>query len=328
MNILVTGGLGVNGAWVTRQLLEEGHRPVVYENRMDTLLVPDIVDKIDIVMGDIMDLATVIRTIKEYKIQRICHLAALMPGSAQANPRLGFQVNALGTVNILEAARIMDVERVVFTSSISVYSQFTGEYGYPTYKLVDEDYPKYATSGFGVYGAAKVASELMCLQYHQSFGLDYIALRFSEIYAIGKQVRHGPIAIYNKMIENAMLGKPIIIPRGGDEKADMVYVKDVANSIVLACFAQNLKHRVFNIGTGKGFKLEDLANAIKEIYPEAVFEIGPGLDYIGFGRGYSIFDISRARDELGYRPKFTLEDGVSDYVEMMKRLNIEPTYAP
>ncbi len=327
MNILVTGGLGVNGAWVTRQLLEQGHRPVVYENRMDTLLVPDIVDKIDIVIGDILDLATVIRTIKEYKIQRICHLAAWMLDTSQANPWLGFQVNAVGTVNILEAARIMDVERVVFTSSIGTFQPITGEHDYPTYKPLNEDYPtKNPTTT--VYGAAKVASELMCFQYNKNYGLDFVVLRFSQIYGVGKKVRHGSIAIQSKMIENAMLGKPTIIPHGGDEKTDMVYVKDVANSIVLACFAQNFKHRVFNIGSGEGYKLEDIANAIRKIYPEAVFDIGPGLDYIGFGRAYCIFDISRARDELDYRPKFTLEDAVSDYVGTMKQLNIKPTYAP
>ncbi len=326
MNILVTGGLGVNGAWVTRQLLEQGHRPVVYENRMDTLLVPDIMDKIDIVIGDVLDLSTVIRTVKEYNIQCICHLAALMPGASQANPWLGFQVNAVGTVNILEAARIMEVERVVFTSSIGVYSPFTGEFGYPTYKPVDEDYPKYPTTM--VYSAAKVASELMCFQYNRNYSLDFVILRFSEIYGIGKKVRHGPIAIYNRMIENAMLGKPTTIPHGGDEKTDMVYVKDVARSIVLACFTQSRKHHVFNIGTGMVYKLEDVANAIRKIYPQAVFDIGPGLDYIGFGRAYCLFDISKAKDELSYYPQFTLEGGIRDYVETMKKLNIEPTYAP
>lgn len=326
MNILVTGGLGVNGAWVTRQLLEQGHRPVVYENRMDTLLVPDIMDKIEIVIGDILDLSTVIRTVKEYSIQCICHLAALMPGASQANPWLGFQVNAIGTVNILEAARIMEVERVVFTSSIGVYSPFTGEFGYPTYKPVDEDYPKYPTTM--VYSAAKVASELMCFQYNRNYGLDFVILRFSEIYGIGKKTRHGPIAIYNRMIENAMLGKPTTIPHGGDEKTDMVYVKDVANSIVLSCFTRSRKHHVFNIGAGIVYKLEDVANAIRKMYPQAAFDIGPGLDYIGFGRAYCLFDISKAKAELGYHPQFTLEDGIKDYVETMEKLNIEPTYSP
>ncbi len=327
MNILVTGGLGVNGAWVTRQLLEQGHRPVVYENRMDSLLLPDIIDRIDIVMGDILDLAAVIRSIKEYKIQRICHLAALMPDQADANPLMGFQVNALGTVNILEAARIMDVERVVFTSSKGAYSAITGEYGYPTYKPVDEDYPKYPTNT--VYGSCKVASELMAQRYQQKYGLDVIILRFVSIYAIGKKARHGLIAIHSKMIENAMLGKATKIARGGDEKDDVMYVKDVANSIVLACFAENLKHQVFNIGTGKLYQLQDFANTIKKLYPEAVFDIGPGLDYMGGGSPrYSVLNISRAKEELDYRPKFSLEEGVRDYVGTMESLGIEPVYAP
>ena len=330
MNILVTGGLGVSGAWVTRQLLEEGHQPVVYDNRMDTVLVPDIVDKIEIVMGDIMDLPMLVRTIKEYNVQRICHLAALMGKPVQANPWLGFQVNAVGMLNVLEAARIMDVERVVFTSSIGVFAPFTGEHGYPSYKPINEDYPKHPISRrSGIYCTAKLASELMCFHYHQSYGLDYVVLRIGLMNGIGKKARHGPVAIYGKMIENAMLGKPTTIPQGGDEKTDIVYTKDIANSVVLACFAQDLKHREFNIGTGKGYTLRDVADAIRKLYPEAVIDIGPGLDYLGFSSfEYCIFDISRAREELGYSPKFTLEQGVKDYVEMMKGLNIEPTYSP
>ena len=329
MNVLVTGGLGVNGAWVTRQLLEEGHKPVVYENRLDTLLVADIVDKIEIVMGDIMDLPALVRTLKKYKIQRICHLAALMGKSVQANPWFGFQVNAVGTLNVLEAARIMDVERIVFASSISTSAPFTREHGYPTYKPINENYPKHPISRRnGVYGTAKLASELMCLHYCQNYGLDYVILRFCAIYGIGKKVRHGPVAIHSKIIENAMVGKPTIIPQGGDEKTDIVYVRDVANSTVLACFAQNLEHHDFNIGTGQGYKLGDVANAIRKIHPEAVIEIGPGVDYLGFGSSeYCVFDISRARQELTYSPRFTLENGVKDYVEMMKRLNIDPTYS-
>ena len=254
-------------------------------------------------------------------------MAILPTRIVEGNPWLGFQGDTSGTLNILEAARIMDIDRVVFTSSVSAYAPITGEYAYPTYKPINEDYPKYPPTG--VYGTAKVAGELMGLQYNQKFGLEFVALRFSKIYGIGKKARHSRMAfMYNLMIENAMLGKPTNFPKGGDEKIDIVYVKDVANSIVLACFAQNLKHHDFNIGSGEGYTLHDVANAIKKIYPEAVFNIGPGLDYIGFGKAYSVFDISRARDELGYHPKFTMEDGVRDYVETMKRFNIELTYTP
>ena len=126
MNILVTGGLGVNGCWVTRQLLEMGHQPIVLDNRPDFSLVSDIADEFPVVVGDIQDLATVTRTLKDHQVQRVCHLAAIYPDAADANPLLGFQVNAMATVQLLEASRIMEVERVVFTSSIAALSRLLG----------------------------------------------------------------------------------------------------------------------------------------------------------------------------------------------------------
>jgi len=324
MNILITGGLGAIGSWVTRQLIEQGDRAVTYSRHIDNTLVRDIVDKIEMVTGDIMDLPTLLHTIKKYKIQRICHLSAMLGELAQANPWLGFQVNAIGTLNVLEAARIMDVERVVFTSSIAVFIPFAGEHIYPTYKPITEEHPKYPTARrVGVYGTAKLASELLCLHYNQEFGLDSVVLHFCPLLGIARKSRgRGRItALHSIMVENAMLGKPTIIPRGGEEKTDLLYVKDAARSIVLACFAQNLKHHNFNIGTGKSYSLEDLASAIRKIYPEAVFEIGPGLDPIGVGNIYCVFDSSRARNELGYSPKFTLEEAVKDCVETVKWLD-------
>jgi len=325
MNILVTGGLGVNGAWVARQLLDEGHRPIVYENRPDTTLVSDIANKLDIVQGDIMDLASLIRVVKEYKIKLITHLAALMPGAARANPLLGFQINALGTVNILEAARIMEIERVVFTSSKGAYAPIIGEYGYPTYKPIDENYPTYPRGFVTVYGAAKIASELMGINYSDDYGLQFIALRFATIYGVGKSVRHGSIAIHSMMIENAMAGRPTVIAVGGDEKDDMLYVKDCANAIVLACFAKNVKSHIFNIGSGKGYTLHDLASSIKKVYPQAIFDIKPGLDYMKGPGAYCVMNFARAREELGYTPKFTLDEGVADYISSMKKFKIKPT---
>lgn len=124
-------------------------------------------------MGDILDLATIIHTLKVHKSQRIIHMAALMPGQCQASPPLGFRVSACGTLNALEAARIMDVERVVFTSSKGVYAPFTGDYGYPTYKPVSEEYEKNPISSMLVYGTSKIASELLGLEYAQNYGLDF-----------------------------------------------------------------------------------------------------------------------------------------------------------
>ncbi len=133
MNILVTGGLGVNGAWVTRKLIERGLNPIVLENRMDLSLLGEAwARKAKIVQGDVTDVETMLRTLREYKIERVVHMAGLIAG-LQADPLKGFNVNALGTVGLLEAARIAGVERFVFTSSRAVYGEVSGRASHPHY---------------------------------------------------------------------------------------------------------------------------------------------------------------------------------------------------
>jgi nucleoside-diphosphate-sugar epimerase len=109
----------------------------------------------------------------------------------------------------------------------------------------------------------------------------------------------------------------------------MIYHKDTANGIVLACLAEKLTHSVFNISNGEGYTLLDFASAVKNTYPKADIEIGPGLDFLMEGYNtYSVFDISRAKQELGFYPHYDVEKGVNDYIEMMSLLRIEPTYTP
>jgi UDP-glucose 4-epimerase len=190
MNILVTGGLGVVGSWVVRQLLQAGHRPIIFARHLDTSLVPDIVGKLDIVIGDVLDIASIIRVLKEYRIKIVAHIAGLTGRVAQRNPLMGFSINAGGTVNILEAARIMEVERIVFTSSRWALAPILGDHGYPIYKPVDETYAAYPAAPTTVYAVAKVASELMGNVYSEQYGLDFIALRFAQVFTPGKPCRH------------------------------------------------------------------------------------------------------------------------------------------
>jgi UDP-glucose 4-epimerase len=324
MQILITGALGVNGAAVLRFLSARGIRPVVFENRVDLSLVRDLEGQFEVVQGDISDIAGLTRTFQAHKIQRVVHMAALMPPAAEANPYNGFIVNGLGTVNVLEAATLTGVERVIFTSSVSYYGRINEpEHLYPEYVPVTEDH--YPNPG-SVYDVTKVASEVMGLVYARTYGIEFASLRFANIFGPGKLARHGRVSLHSKIIESALAGTPVRLPQGRDEKADMIYVDDVGAGIGLATLSDRLPHTEYNISTGLGQTMVDFADAVRAVIPDADIEIGPGLDFFEYGApgGYIVMDPSRAREDFGFEAQFSLEDGVRAYVETLRLLELEP----
>lgn len=140
MRVLVTGGLGVNGCWVTRGLIEMGHEPVVLDARADFTLLRDLQGEFAFVEGDVASLEQLTAVCAEHRVERVCHLAAVYPDAADADPVRGFTVNALATVYVLEAARRAGADRVVFTSSIGALSPMTDEHLEPEMRPVDETF--------------------------------------------------------------------------------------------------------------------------------------------------------------------------------------------
>ena len=210
MNVLITGGLGVNGAVTARLMVKDGLRPVLMDNRMDLTLMGDIKDQVDIVIGDICDQAALEKAVDDYHVTHIAHLAALMPEPAEANPRLAVKVGTDGTINVLEVARAKNIKRVVFTSSKAAYGEITGEYAPPNCKPVREDYPKQPAD---LYGSMKVCCEELGRYYRETYGIEFIALRFVSIYGPGKEARHGPLSFYGQLIEKARSGENGTSPR-------------------------------------------------------------------------------------------------------------------
>lgn len=328
MSILIIGGMGSIGSFVTRKFVEMGIEPIVYARHKNVLFVSDIEKKVVYAEGDILDIDKLMKTIKTYNVEKIVDMAAMLSAGSEANPSMAVRMNVEGTANVLEAAVKCNVKRVVYSSAKGAYSEAKGEYAHPTYKPLPEDYPTEECMGF--YGLTKLFGEKLGFKYQKKYGIEFIALRYSSTWGPGKLL-HGPSAhtIHGGIIENSMLGKPIRHPQGAEEKDDLIYHKDSANGVVLACLSKKPTHSVFNIGTGVGYTLLDFAREVKRIYPKADIEIGPGLDYLMKGYStYSVYDISRAEEELGFHPQYDIDKGIEDYIEMMHRLNIKPTYTP
>jgi UDP-glucose 4-epimerase len=227
MRVLITGGMGVIGSGVTTKFVHEGHRPVVMARHLDRNLIRPIEDKIDIELADVLDIPRIISILQKYEITHIVHTAALVGAMSNLNPPQSIHINVIGTLNILEAARLMKVRRVVYTSAKGVYGHIEGEYAHPTFNPLPEDYPKRPQR---IYESAKLMGEHMGQFYKSTYGLEFAALRFGMTYGPGKTVRHGKMSVLSEIIEGGYAGRPVRIDQGGDQKEDILYNKPTTSA--------------------------------------------------------------------------------------------------
>lgn len=318
--IMVTGGSGFLGTYVIRQLAERGERVISFDavgpsSELAALTAP-YEGQIVRVRGQILDLASLLRAVQQHKVERIFHAAALYdPPYSLDEPAITFQVNVNGTINVLEAARLMGVRRVVQSSSIAVYMP-------RQYEPIDEKHPILMPSTgnpLGPYGASKAAAEIVGLTYYSTNGIDFIALRNSAIYGYGMRY---PMYI-KPMVENSVRGLPTRFATGGDMRRDYTHVKDIAQAVIRALYvpSESLTQRVFNIGSGTMSSASQVAETVRSILPQADIEIGPGLSDLEQSdmRARGLLDLSAARQQLKYEPRFPLEAGILDYISMYRQ---------
>jgi nucleoside-diphosphate-sugar epimerase len=302
VTILLTGASGFLGSHIASTLVSQGYRVLALFHSS-----PVRSDGLEPVRGDILVIDSLKEILKDVRVDAIIHAAAVLLDKT-ANPRTLVEVNVTGTLNILEAARLHDVKKIVFASSAAVYGNAAG-------KLVNEDHPVNPNNS---YGATKLLAEIYGLEYSFNYGMNFLALRFTNIYGPGRE--RGP-SLHRELIENAVAGIPTRIPHGAKNRIDWVYVKDCSNAVLLSLRSQRIQHRVFNIASGKHKTLLDLKKAIKTVIPDATIDVGPGL-YPGLDiRG--LMDISRAAGELNYVPQYNLEKGVRDYIDSLREQSKE-----
>jgi UDP-glucose 4-epimerase len=317
--IMITGGAGFLGTYVTRMLAERGDRVVIFDAAGTApelaILTAPFERNIVRVRGQILDLSSVLRCVRQHSVERIFHAAALYdPPYSLEDPAITFQVNVNGTINVLEAARFLGVQRVVQSSSIGVYAP-------RQYEPIDESHPILLPSAgnpLGAYGASKAAAEIVGMTYYSTNGVDFVALRNSAIYGYGMRY---PMYI-KPMIENSLRQQPTRFSSGGDMKRDYTHVKDIAQAVLKALDvpAAALTQRVFNIGSGVMHSATQVAETVRALLSNADIEIAPGLSELEESdmRARGTLDLAAARQQLKYEPLYSLEAGIRDYIEMFR----------
>ena len=310
--VLVTGGAGTIGSHVVDECLRAGVAEVVVldnfvRGRMANLgwASEHGADRLRVVDGDLRDTALVAELSAGTDV--IFHLAAIRITQCAEQPRLALEVLVDGTFTVLEAAAAAGVRKVVASSSASVYGLADV---FPT----PEAHHPYHNDTF--YGAAKAFDEGMLRSFQAMHGLDYVALRYFNVYGPRMDVHGLYTEVLIRWMERIAAGQPPLILGDGLQTMDFVHVADIARANVLAAQAP-VTDEVFNIATGTETSLRQLAEALLRAMDSGLApEFGPPRAVNGVTR--RLADISAAHDRLGWSPQIGLDDGLSDLVVWWK----------
>ena len=303
---LVTGGAGTIGSTIVDQLLDAGAAEIrVLDNfvrgRRENLAAAVASGRVHVIEGDIRDVDAVREATAGTDV--VFHQAAIRITQCAEEPRLALEVLADGTFNVLEAAATARVRKVVAASSASVYGLATE---FPT---TESQHP-WANDTF--YGAAKVFNEGMLRSFHAMHGLDYVALRYFNVYGPRMDIHGLYTEVLIRWMERIEAGKPPLIFGDGQQTMDFVYTTDIARANLLAAQAP-VTDTVFNIGTNTETSLLQLAQAmLHAMGSELSVELGPERAVNGVTRRLASIDAARA--QLGWKPEVDLDEGLSRLV--------------
>lgn len=327
MTVMITGA-GLLGAQVAAKMVEKGETPLLYDIAFNQKYLGAVVDvnKVKVVSGDLLDMPFLIDTIQKNKVDRIIHTAALMNIVTKVRPYSGVKVNIMGTLNVLEAAKLTGVKRVVFTSTQLVSSGIVNKELDPGPYREDFTMKFLSNMPINIYGITKMTCEYLGLSYQKFYGVDFTVLRLTGLFGPWLGVPAGePSQFVYRFVKDAAFGRPVAI----DDPIHyypglltLVYSKDVAKAAVLACFADaaKLKSRVYYIAGDKAYPFAEAVDSMRRAFPDVkitVKEFKSGWkDTFTMDRGY---DSTLAKSELGYVPDYNLERAAKDYGEWVKK---------
>ncbi len=321
MTVLVTGALGFVGINLVRCLAQQGLRVIALARRppdppTQRFLAADAA-RIVWIEGDVRDRAGLIALARQYKVDRLVHGAAMTPSAAVEREQSAtiVEVNLLGSLNALEAARVVGVKRFVFISS-------TGLYGAPANprRRLTEDEPLTTAN---LYTLCKFASEQLCRRYSQLHDLSVVVGRLGSAYGPMERASHSRenMSLIYDLAHRALAGERIRV-FGADRLRDFCYIDDVSAAFAHLLLAEPLQWPVYNVATDQPVTGRDALDLLRRLCPgfewsetacaeEADFAILPHQER-------APLDLSKLQHDAGYRPQFNLAAGLSAYLAWLR----------
>ncbi len=317
--VLVTGGAGFIGGYVTRELVDQGRAVTVLTRGRPTtpdmsFVLKDHANRFATEIASVEDLSELLATFERVRPAAVVHSASNVEVTKLfRDPYLAFQTNVTGTLNVLEAARRTSVERVVDISSIGVLPR-------NQYEPIDAAHPIILARegpGSGAYGAAKASGELFAFAYQRAYDLDIRIVRPSAVYRFGMQWHS---ANYMKeFVEPAVRGEKVQVPSGGRLPRDYTHVEDVASLTVRVVDCNDDADRIFYAATGGPLvTAAEAARLVADLIPGSSIEVAnvmtPDDEIEASFRG--VISIANAQAQLGWTPRYaSLREGVQQYID-------------
>jgi UDP-glucose 4-epimerase len=297
--ILVTGGAGFVGANLVRRLCAEGSQPTILDDfftgKVENLRGLD--SQYELVRGSVNDRELVTRLVAQHDV--IFHLAARNIIASTANPYEDFQTNIGGTLNVLLAARAARPERVIYSSSVSIY-------GNPRYLPINEDDP---ISLLTPYAVSKYSGEGYCRAFYESYDVPVVVVRYSNVFGRGQDPTNPYCGVVSKFMQRASEGQPMVIHGDGQQTRDFTFVDDAIDATVTAGLSSKAEGEVFNVGSGIETNVNTLAQQVLDLYKLRLTPLHVDRRDIDNIRR-RVVNIEKIRRVLRWTPRTTLEEGL------------------
>lgn len=313
---MITGGAGLIGSHIADRLVaEEIEEIVVLDNftrgRRQNLESAMASGRVTLLEGDIRDTNLVAQAMEGVDI--VFQEAAIRITQCAEDPRLAHDVLATGTFNVLEAAVAAGVKRFVSASSASIYGQAEE---FPT----NEKHHGYGNRT--IYGATKTYNEGLLRSFHEMYGLNYVALRYFNVYGPRMDAFGAYTEVMIRWMERLVKGEPCLILGDGTQTMDFIYVEDIARANLMAANS-SLTDEVLNIGSGTETSLTELAVTLGRVMGvDRAPEYGPARKATPVWR--RLADVNKAERQIGFKAKVLLEDGLRQLVKWWSRATKTP----